>query len=208
MDAHPKDRAAGEKKAVDWDDLYHRLAASRQSINREMTPAERKEILKARAKALAGESVEGETAAECLELLEFRLAYETYGIEMRHIQETAPLKELTPLPGTPAFVLGLINLRGRILSVIDIKKFFDLPEKGLTDLNKIIVLQREGMEFGLLADEILGVRLISRGEIYPSLPTLTGVREEYLMGVTRERTVLLDGQKLLNDENLVVNDEE
>ncbi len=208
MEAHPKDRAAGEKKGIDWDDLHRRLAAARQNINREMTPAERKETLKARAKTLAGESVEGESVTEQLEVLEFRLAYETYGIEMTHVQETAPLKELTPVPGTPAFVLGLINLRGRILSVIDIKKFFDLPEKGLTDLNKIIVLHGEGMEFGLLADEILGVRSISRDEMYPSLPTLTGVREEYLLGVTGERTVLLDGHKLLNDEHLVVNNEE
>jgi len=208
MDAHPTDRAAGRKEKIDWDDLHRRLAAARRNINREMTPTERKEILKARAKALAGESGEGESVTEQLEVLEFRLAYETYGIEMSHVQETAPLRELTPLPGTPPFVLGLINLRGRILSVIDIKKFFDLPEKGLTDLNKIIVLHGEEMEFGLLADEILGVRSISRDGMYPPLPTLTGVREEYLLGVTGERTVLLDGHKLLTDEHLVVNDEE
>lgn len=208
MEAKPKDRGAGEKKVVDWDDLRCRLAAARQEINREMAPVEQKEILKARARALAGTSGDGETDAQYLEVLEFRLAYETYGIEMSHVRETAPLRELTPLPGTPVFVLGLINLRGQILSVIDMKKFFDLPEKGLTDLNKIIILQGDGLEFGLLADEILGVRSISRDEIHSSLPTLTGVREEYLMGVTNERTVLLDGKMLLSDKKLVVNDEE
>jgi purine-binding chemotaxis protein CheW len=141
-------------------------------------------------------------------VLEFRLASETYAIETVYVRATSPLRELTPLPGTPAFLLGLINLRGQILSVIDLKRFFDLPEKGLTDLNRVIIVHGEEMEFGLLADEILGVRSLRRDEIQPPLPTLTGIREEYLLGVSRERTVVLNGRKLLTDPALVVNDEE
>ena len=148
-----------------------------------------------------------EKTGDVLDVLEFLLTYETYAIEMRWVAETYPLKDLTPLPCTPPFVAGIINVRGRILSVIDIRKFFDLPEKGLTDLNRVIIVDNGEMEFGILADEILGTRSIPLSEMQPPLPTLTGIREGYLMGVTRERTAILDGARLLSDKNLIVHDE-
>jgi purine-binding chemotaxis protein CheW len=91
--------------------------------------------------------------------------------------------------------------------VIDIRKFFDLPEKGLTDLNKVIIVRDDAMEFGILADELLGTRTIPLSEVQPPLATLTGIREEYLKGVTRNRTAILDGARLLSDKNLIVNEE-
>ena len=117
------------------------------------------------------------------------------------------MKELTPLPGTPPFVLGLINVRGQILSVIDIKKFFQLPEKGLTDLNKVIIVHTDKMELGILADAILGVRSIPLQEIQTSLPTLTGIRADFLRGVTKEPLVVLDGEKILSDRKIIVHEE-
>jgi purine-binding chemotaxis protein CheW len=63
------------------------------------------------------------------------------------------------------------------------------------------------MEFGILADSIIGVRTIPLTELQPSLPTLNGVREEYLKGVSKDRTVVLDGKKLLSDRKLIVHEE-
>lgn len=178
------------------------------------TPEESKKILKERAKALTGEPEEKETAGESIEVVEFLLSYEKYGIESSYVREVYPLKELTPLPCTPPFVLGIINVRGQILSVIDIKKFFELPEKGLTDLNKVIILHShrpalsrvEGMEFGILADVMLGVRNVFLSELQPSLPTLTGIREEYLKGITGDRVVILNAGKLLSDKKITVHE--
>ena len=102
----------------------------------------------------------------------------------------------------------MVNVRGEIVSVIDLKKFFDLPEKGLTDLNKVVIVHDDEMTFGILADEILGVRLVPGDAIQPSLPTLTGIRGEYLKGITGERTIILDGNRILTDRRLIVNDEE
>ena len=116
------------------------------------------------------------------------------------------MRDLTPIPGTPPFVLGIINVRGRIVSILDIRKFFDLPEKGLTDLNKVLILNGHNMEFGLLADAVLGVRKIRANELQASLPTLTGIREQYLKGVTKERFVILDAEKLLADKKIIVHD--
>ena len=203
--------ASSRKKSavVDWDAVHHRLADARAVMDKGWTPApaEQKKILKARAKAIAQEPPAEQTAGEQIEIVEFLLAHERYGIESSHVREIHPLKELTPLPCTPAFVLGIVNIRGRILPVIDIKKFFDLPEKGLTDLNKVIIIRSWDMELGILADVILGVRSIPCKEIQSSLPTLTGIREDYLTGVTKERVVILDVAKLLSDRKIIVQEE-
>lgn len=165
---------------------------------------EKAKVLKERARALAKEGVRVAEDESYLEVVEFMLAHERYALELTHIREVYPLKELTPLPGAPDFVLGIINVRGQILSIIDIKKFFELPEKGLTNLNQVIILESEEMEFGILADEILGTSSIPASTIQTSLPTLTDIREEYLKGVTGDRVVILDGEKILSDEKIVV----
>jgi purine-binding chemotaxis protein CheW len=141
-----------------------------------------------------------------LEIVEFVLGPEHYGIESRNIREIHPLSEFTPLPCTPAFVLGLVNVRGQILSIINIKKLFDLPEKGLTELNKVIVVHANRMEVGVQADAVLGVRPIALEELRPDLPTLTGIRAEYLKGITKDSLVVLDVETILTDEKILVDE--
>ena len=198
-----------EKAAIDWREILQRLDSARATVERGWAPdaEQTRRILKARAQALASEPGKTHAAAERIEVLEFLLAHEKYAVESRHVREAVSLENLTPLPGTPAFVLGIVNVRGEILSVIDIKKFFELPEAGLPDLHQIIVLQSDSMLFGILADAIVGVRQIAVAGIQPSLPTLTGIREEYLKGVTPERTVILDAEKLLADEKIIVQEQ-
>jgi purine-binding chemotaxis protein CheW len=166
-----------------------------------------KQILRARARVLARVPECPPAAETMLDLLEFRLAQEHYALENRFVQEVHPLKELTPLPCTPPFVLGIVNVRGRILPVLDLKKFFDLPEKGLTDLHRIILVRGNDLELGLLADVIVGVRSIPTESLQPSLPTLTGIRSDYLRGVTAERLVVLDLARILADPKIIVHDE-
>src|SRR5579862_4524756 len=132
------------------------------------TPVDKKEILKTRAHLLARELRSADEPVDAMEVVIFRLADEQYAIESVRVQEVYPIKELTPLPCTPPFVLGIINVRGQILTVIDLRRFFELPIKGLTDLNKVIILQHEESELGVLADAIVGVRLLCRTEIQPA----------------------------------------
>jgi len=165
------------------------------------------EILKARSRALAVMDEKGKEEEAYLEVVEFLLAHEKYALELTHIREVYPLREFARLPCTPPFVLGIINVRGQILSIIDLKKFFELPEAGLTNLNRVIILQSEEMEFGILADEILGMRSIPESAIQPSLPTLTGIRADYLKGVTADPVVIFDGEKILSDKNIIVHKE-
>jgi purine-binding chemotaxis protein CheW len=204
--SHP---GRGQNGGTDWSELHRRLETSRSVMQRRLTPSveERRGILQARARLLAQvRKGDKELPQSPLEVVEFLLASEHYGIELTYIREIHSLSEFTPLPGTPAFVLGLTNVRGQILSVIDIKKLFDLPEKGLTDLNKVIVVRTHQMELGILADAVLGVRAIALNEFQTSLPTLTGIRAEYLKRITKDPLVVLDMDKILSDEKIVVND--
>jgi len=91
------------------------------------------------------------------------------------------------------------------VSVVDICRFFDRPNRGFTNLNRIIVLESKQMVFGILADEIEGIRELPRSDIQPSLPTLTGIREAFLFGISRDHTVILDGARILASKALVVN---
>ncbi|MBI5756266.1 MAG: chemotaxis protein CheW [Nitrospirae bacterium] len=196
------------KKPIDWGEIYRRIEAAKAAIDRtQFSREDRDKILKARAKDLAMEPQREEGEVESIEVVEFMLAYERYGFESKYVREVYPLSEITPVPCTPNYVSGIINVRGVILSVIDIKRFFDLPEKGLTDLNKVIILHSDTMEFGVLADSISGVQGISLSDMETSLPTLTDIRAEYLKGVTKERVVILDAEKLLSDKKLIVHEE-
>ena len=173
----------------------------------EVAPEEKRTILQSRAKKLSQEIESEGTDKEYFEILEFLLAHETYAIETMFVREVYPMTELTPLPCTPAFVLGLINVRGQILTVMDMKKFFDLPEKGITNLNKVIVIRKDTTELGILADEIIGIRNIPVNELQPPLSTMAGIHAEYLKGVTGERLIVLDMERFLTDKKLIVQEE-
>lgn len=171
-----------------------------------MTPSDAAAILGNRARLLAREPGEAQIT-DALEFVEFALAHEQYGVATSFVREIHALTNLTPLPCTPAFVRGVVNLHGEIISVIDIRNFFELPQQGLSDLNRVIVLQSQTMRFGILADAVSGMRRVSAAALQPSLPTLTGIRERYLKGVTPERVIILDAAELLGDQGIVVQEQ-
>lgn len=156
---------------------------------------------------LARRPVEPPAPGSLIELLEFRLAHERYAVETCHVREVHPLRSLTPLPCAPAFVRGIVNIRGRITAVFDIKKFFELPQAGITDLHRVVLIQGHGIEVGLLADSVVGVHAISLRALQDQLPTLTGIRADYLKGVTADGLVVLDAQRLLEDPRIIVEEE-
>ena len=164
-------------------------------------------LLKMRATAMAKEPEQQTATSGIIEIITFTLAAETYGIESSFIREIYHLKEFTPLPGVPSYILGIMNVRGQILPIVNLKKFFNLPEQGLGELNKVIILQNDQMEFGILADVVLGTQAVALEDILPAPPTVTGIGEKYLKGVTNEHIVVLDAESLLNDEEIIVNEE-
>ena len=190
----------------DWGAALRSARKAEQALEHGWVPnqEEKRATLRERARLLARDPAADRPPDAEIEVVVFYLAHEIYGIETRFVREVHSLERFTPLPYTPAFLLGVTNIRGRILPVVDLKRFFGLPEQGLTDLNKLVIVQQQGAELGILADSILGVRRVPSASIQGPLPVLEGVRAEYLRGVTEDRWVILDVGRILTDRRMVV----
>src|SRR5438093_1254877 len=114
--------------------------------------ADTKKILHERAVELAREEEAVDAGKQFIEVAEFTLASERYAIQSIFVREVQKLRDLAPVPCTPPFVAGIINVRSQILTVIDIKRFFDLPQKGITDVHYVIIIRDGATELGVLAD--------------------------------------------------------
>ncbi len=208
MSARGTNPATRPRERIEWPEILRRVEAAQAAVERALAPTaeEMEKVLAARAKLLAREP-EGQGSSQgSIEVIEFLLAYEHYALESAFVREVVALKELTPLPGAPPFVLGLANVRGTIFSVVDLKKFFGLPDKGLTDLNKLVIVSQDDLELGVLADVLLGVRSIPLDQVNPPPSTFTGLSAKYLRGVTAERLIVLDVDHILSDESLTVHE--
>ncbi len=187
-------------------EIYDKLKnINKISAETELSENEVEKILKLRAEKLARKKAKEKNVNE-IEIIEFQLANEIYGIETQFLKEVLLMKDLTMLPQTPAFVKGIINLRGEIISVIDLKNFFELPQKSIPGLEKILILKDEEMTFGISADNVYGVKKVSMENSQTRLPNLNDIREKYLRAVTKDLTIILDGKKILNDEKIIIDD--
>lgn len=167
---------------------------------------EKENILKSRAKLLAKPISEEIEENEALEVVAFFLADELYAVESSFIQEVYPVYNITSLPNAPSFVRGLINVRRKVISVIDLKILFSLPINERTSQEKVIILDNNKMQFAILADRVSETLKIPIGCLIKTLPTLTGVRSEFLKGITKDQMIVLDGQKLMDCEAVLVNE--
>lgn len=178
-----------------------------ESRLKKLSQSQINKILNERAVELAQQGEDIGAQQDVIEVVEFILAYEKYAIESKYVSEVYPMSDFTYLPCTPHFVVGIMNLRGTILSLIDIRKFFGLPVKGMTNLNRVLVVRTHDMEMGLLADVITGVRIIPKDDIEPTLPTFSAIQIKYLKGVTKDPLVILDVEKIFSDPSIIVNEE-
>jgi purine-binding chemotaxis protein CheW len=197
------------REAIDWDRTYARLEAARRALDASghLPPDEVTRVLRARAQALARPVEEAPTPAEVLDCLVFSLAGERYGIEMPHVLEVLPLREPVPVPGTPSFVLGVVNHRGRILTVLDLRRLFDLAGQEVAERSRVVAVEAGGMTFGVYAEAVMGTVSVGAHEVAPPPVILTGDRQAFLRGVTGEMVAILDLETLARDPRITVNDE-
>jgi purine-binding chemotaxis protein CheW len=167
-----------------------------------VTLDEARAILIERARRLAQPLQRAEPEHDARVVATFRLAGERYAVEVRFVREIGRLVDLTPIPGAPEHLFGLTNLRGEILAVFDLRRFFGLSRGGLTDLSRIIVLGEERNELGLLADEAHEVVPLREEEILD--PPSAGTSRELVRGVTKDALILLDGAAVLRDPRFYV----
>ncbi len=145
-------------------------------------------------------------ATELLEQMQcvtFTLEDEIYGINVMQVQEVLREIEVAPVPGAPHYVMGIINLRGNVVSVIDARVRFGLPAKDSTDLTRIIVIEVQQHIIGILVDSVAEVVDIKNSEIETAPNVGTDETSRYIDGVVSrgdKLLILVDLKKLLSTE--------
>ncbi len=137
-----------------------------------------------------------------LQVVVFTVGREEYGLEIGQVQEINRLTPPTKIPQAPPFVEGVINLRGKIIPVIDLKKRFGLGASAYTDEARIVVVEIGGQTAGVIVDFVSEVLRLSLENVEPPPPLVSGVAAEYLQGVGKlgERLLLLlDLDKVLTE---------
>ena len=178
-----------------------------------MTAQNSLEILRRRARQLAQTVVEA--GDNEVEIVAFRMGGEDYGIETAQLREVFAGRAVTPLPCTPAWVSGILNVRGRILTVVDLRPVFGLANDGASAASVLIVRgdAPDGSgDVALAVEEVVGVRMLAENAIEPphALGGGPGGAENsarYVRGVTADGLALLDAAQILGDPRLVVQDE-
>lgn len=146
---------------------------------------------------------------EEIQLVTFKIGDEEYGINISLVREIIKTIEITPVPKSPHFVSGLINLRGIIVPVIDLRKLFDIDSCGDKDKNRIIVVEVNDRTLGITVDTVSEVRNLNTSDIVSVPPTVSIIDHKYLDGVGKigeHILILLKLEKILNSENLMVVD--
>ena len=146
--------------------------------------------------------MEHTTAEQELQLVTFRLANEEYGLPITKVREINRLVPVTKLPQTPSFVEGIINLRGLIIPVIDLRKRFEMPITDHDDDTRIIIVDISGQIVGITVDAVTEVVRLNRANIEPS-PATVAVDSQYIDGVGKiddRLIILLDIDKILTSQ--------
>ena len=134
------------------------------------------------------------------QFLTFALGQEEYGVEILKIQEIKGFSAITPLPNAPAYIKGVLNLRGTIVPIVDLRKKFGMPEEAYTTFTVIVVVRVQGQVMGFIVDAVSDVLTVTGADIQPT-PDLQGqVDTSFLTGLAKAReklVILLDIDKVL-----------
>ncbi|MBU2645015.1 chemotaxis protein CheW [bacterium] len=137
--------------------------------------------------------------------LTFHLGKASFGLAIRHVTEIIVLQEITKVPDLPDFMIGVVNLRGNVISVMDMRKRFHLEPRPYDDRTCIVVVNIDGLAIGLLVDTVNEVLNIPETQVDPPPKTHSGIKNNYIMGlgkVGKQVKILLDIAKILQDEDL------
>ncbi|MBQ10284.1 MAG: chemotaxis protein CheW [Planctomyces sp.] len=140
------------------------------------------------------------------QLVVFDLSAEAYGVDIGSVREIISMQDITKVPETPAFVEGIIDLRGKVIPVVDLRKKFGLPEVERDKDNRIVVVDIAGQDIGVVVDAVNEVLRVPSNSVEPPSSIITTVDSEYLLGIAKLEDcliILLDLERLLSSiENI------
>lgn len=202
-----------EQKKIESDRLWKEIHRRIGKMDRGLSPAEEEENLRdlwrCRALELSRVYEQEEEKGFRIKLVVFRLGSERYGVRITWVREIQKVGHIAVVPTAPAFVVGVINLRGNILSVIDIKVFFGLEQVVMNEHTRVLVVERGGMSIGILVEEVDEIVDIATADIKPPLSPAKGVTEEHVLGIAPHgggMLLLLDVEKILKNPRIIVDE--
>jgi purine-binding chemotaxis protein CheW len=128
---------------------------------------------------------------DVLQIVSFLLDEVEYGVDILAVHEILRYPDITRLPNTPEFIKGVINLRGNVIPVVDVRVRFGFPTAEVTDLTRIIVIESEGKEVGLLVDNVYQVVRLPESHVDQPSELIEGVSEEFIKGIGRLKDRLI-----------------
>jgi purine-binding chemotaxis protein CheW len=140
---------------------------------------------------------------DALRWVTFRLENEKYGINVMQVQEVLRVSEIAPVPGAPSYVLGIINLRGNVVTVIDTRNRFGLPPTETDDSSRVVIIEADDQVVGILVDSVAEVVDLHSSDIETAPNVGTEESAKFIQGVAShdgELLILVDLNKLLSDE--------
>jgi len=150
-------------------------------------------------------AVKREQSTRAGKYLTFALAEEEYGLEILKVREIISMSEITSVPKTPEFVKGVINLRGKVIPVIDLRLKFTMEEAPYTDETCIIVVDVNGVEMGIIVDHVSEVLDIAGSDIEDAPEFGSSVDIDFILGMGKAEgrvTILLDISKVIGSEDI------
>lgn len=180
---------------IDWDAIGKNLAQVDHDYDADIV----RERLRKRAQQYALPKVGKQAVEDGLLLLTFRLGSEHYGIDVMTVRGVRDITHIIRVPGVPAFYRGVVNVRGQIVTVLDLRLFFEvMVGDDAVPPAELVIVQANNLTIGLLAHDVKDVVTIARDQI----AAIEGM--PYIQGVTSERLVVLAIDSLLKDDRLVV----
>lgn len=135
-----------------------------------------------------------------LQLVTFTLGQEEYAVDILKVQEINRMKEITRVPNSPSYVEGVINLRGKVIPVVDLRKKFGLEEKENDEQSRIMIMDIQGITMGLVVDSVSEVLRIPSSTVEPTPPMASNISAEFIKGIAKledRLIILLDMDRLL-----------
>lgn len=219
-------------EGINWDEMHKKIIESTaKTAWVEDLPVEQLADAWARRAAQFAHTVEAEDQGEQVELAIIRLGREIYGLDVRFLFDIRPLTHLTHVPRTPSWVAGVVNLRGRIVSVLDLQRYLNLPggegKESQFAERQMAVVETPDMELAILVDEVQSMETIPVQKIQEATSAVRGIRMEYVQGVVvyeqgsnsligssnghsdqeNSMLVILDLPALLADSRLIIHEE-
>ncbi|MGO3999777.1 MULTISPECIES: chemotaxis protein CheW [Pseudomonas] len=138
-----------------------------------------------------------------LQWVTFKLDNETYGINVMRVQEVLRYTEIAPVPGAPSYVLGIINLRGNVVTVIDTRQRFGLMNAEISDNTRIVIIEADKQVVGIMVDSVAEVVYLRQSEIETAPNVGNDESAKFIQGVcnkNNELLILVELDKMMSEE--------